>query len=123
MSPFPCNSGTNSSCNLRTDFPDETARNATFADPKIQAAILSVNHSFRVQNFRIGAPVGTLSLTGALGQRYRGAVGTFSGSTIESGYAKDYRYDRRLKYLAPPKFLDPVASAWAIAVWKEIPNP
>ena len=47
----------------------------------------------------------------------------FAGNTIVSGYAKDYRYDRRMKYLSPPKFIDPVASAWAIAVWKEIKNP
>ncbi len=118
-----CNSGTSSSCNLDADFPGETARNSTFTNPNIQAAILAVNHSFRVQNFRIGAPLGSLSITGAIGQRYRGAVGTFSGTTIQTGYAKDYNYDRRLKYLAPPKFLDPVASAWGIAVWKEIQNP
>ena len=71
----------------------------------------------------MGAPLGTLTVTGTIGQRYRGAVGTVSGTTIQTGYAKSYRYDRRMKYLSPPKFLDPVASAWAIAVWKEIKNP
>jgi len=28
-----------------------------------------------------------------------------------------------LKYLSPPKFLDPVASAWGVAVWREITVP
>lgn len=121
--PVKCTSGSSASCNLKADFPGETARNSTFNDPKIQGAILSVNHSFRVQNWQIGAPLGNLSVTGSIGQRYRGAVGTFSGTSIVTGYAKDYVYDRRLKYLAPPKFIDPVASAWGIAVWKEIQNP
>ena len=50
-------------------------------------------------------------------------VGTSSSGTILTGYAKGYVYDQRLKYLSPPKFLDPVASAWGIAVWKEIKVP
>ncbi len=121
--PVQCSSGSRASCNLDADFPGEAQRGSPNADPTIQAAILSVNHSFRVQNHNIGAPLGTLAVTGAIGQRYRGIVGTTSGGAVVTGYAKGYRYDRRLKYLSPPKFLDPVASAWAIAVWKEIPNP
>ena len=121
--PVKCTSGNASSCNLNANFPGETATGSPLNDPTIYAAMLSINHSFRVQNYDLGAPLGTLGVIGTIGQRYRGAVGTFSGSSIVSGYAKDYRYDRRLKYLAPPKFIDPVASAWAIAVWKEIPNP
>jgi len=121
--PVSCASGSRASCNLDANFPGETARGSAITDPTIQAALLSVNHSFRVQNYQIGAPLGAITLDGTLGQRYRGAVGTFSGSTIQTGYSKNYRYDRRMKYLSPPKFLDPVASAWAIAVWKEIQNP
>jgi hypothetical protein len=89
----------------------------------INAAILSLNHSFIVQNYRRGAPKGTLSVRGAIAQRYRGPVGTFGGQGIISGYAKDYVYDQRLKYLSPPKFLDPVASAWRVATWAELPTP
>jgi hypothetical protein len=96
---------------------------STFQSPIIQAAILSVNHSFRVQNYAQGATLGTLNITGAIAQRYRGPVGTNSGGTIQSGYAKNYTYDQRLKYLSPPKFLDPVASAWGTATWAEIQNP
>lgn len=121
--PVKCSSGTSSSCNLDADFPGESGRGSPLDDVTVQAAILAVNHSFRVQNYGVGAPLGTLHVTGAIAQRYRGAVGTNSGGRIVTGYAKDYVYDRRLKYLTPPKFLDPVASAWAIAVWKEIQNP
>jgi type II secretory pathway pseudopilin PulG len=121
--PVRCSSGTGKSCNLDANFPGEASRGEPLDDLEIQAAILAVNHSFRVQNYNIGAPLGTLTVEGAIAQRYRGLVGTNSGGTVQTGYAKDYRYDRRLKYLTPPKFLDPVASAWGIAVWKEIQNP
>ena len=50
-------------------------------------------------------------------------VGTGSGGSVSTGFAKDYIYDQRLKYQSPPKFLDPVASAWSIAVWKEVVVP
>lgn len=114
--PVRCTS-TSSTCNLAYH------SGSRFQNPVIQAAILSVNHSFRVQNWAYGAPLGTINLTGAFAQRYRGPVGTFSGGTIVSGYAKNYVYDQRLKYLEPPKFLDPVASAWGIATYSEVPNP
>lgn len=121
--PVSCTSGTRSSCNLDADFPGESRTGRPNSSPTIQAAVLAVNHSFRVQNHAIGSALGSLSVDGAIGQRYRGPVGTTSGGTAVTGYSKNYRYDRRLKYLSPPHFLDPVASAWAIAVWKEIPNP
>jgi len=103
----------------------KTGPNRTFQNPTVQAAVLSVNHSFRVQNWNVGSPLGTINLTGAIAQRFRGAVGTSSGNppVIQSGYAKGYVYDQRLKYLSPPKFLDPVASAWGVAVWKEQTTP
>ena len=50
----------------------------------------------------------------AIAQRYRGIVG--SGS---SGFAKNYVYDSRLRYASPPKFLDPVQSAYQPSLWSE----
>ena len=118
--PVSCtSSGSSSTCNLDANFPTETARNAKFTNATVQAAVLSVNHSFRVQMHSAGAPLGTLNIDGAIAQRYRGAVGTNSGGSVRSGFAKDYVYDQRLKYLSPPKFLDPVASQWGIATWAE----
>ncbi len=58
-------------------------------------------------------------MTGAIAQRYRGAVGSFNGTSITHGYAKNYCYDQRLKYDSPPDFLDPVASAWQVVTWTE----
>lgn len=89
------------------------------SDPTIHAAILTINHSFRVQTYREGTPLGTLTLSGSIGQLYRGPVGTFSGGSVYSGYNKNYTYDQKLKYTTPPHFLDPVASAWEIKTWAE----
>lgn len=106
-----------------TNLYAKVSPNRIFTTPLISAALLSVNHSFRVQNYNKGGnspSMGPLTITGAIAQRYRGTVGTNSGGTISNGYAKAYNYDTRLRYMAPPKFLDPVASAWGVATWSEI---
>lgn len=121
--PVSCTSGSNSSCNLNANFPSETARGTTFSNPTVQAALLAVNHGFRVQNHNLGAPLGTLNITGAIAQRYRGAVGTGSNGNVSTGFGKNYLYDQRLRYQSPPKYPDPVSAPWNIAVWKEIPTP
>jgi hypothetical protein len=117
--PVSCTTAGSSSCDLNASFPNETARTSPFKNPTIDAAILSVQHSFIVQNYDVGAAsdLGTLTILGAIGQRFRGAVGLI-GST---GYVKNYNYDLRLGYLSPPKYLDPVASSWGEATWAEIP--
>ena len=80
-------------------------------DVTVQAAILTLNHSFLVDNFACGARMGTLTVKGAIAQRFRGPVGT----TRPTGYTKNYMYDDRLKYRSPPYFLDPVSAAWKVA--------
>jgi hypothetical protein len=92
----------------------------TFEDPHIDAAILSVEHSFRVQNHDEGNDFDDpIDLFGTIGQLYRGPVGTFSGSSIVTGYSKEYKYDPRLEFISPPHFLDPVQSAWSVRSWSE----
>jgi hypothetical protein len=86
-----------------------TAMNA--AGLRIDAAILSLQHSFIVDNYDCGAALGKLNVTGAIAQRYRGAVGTNGGNT---GFIKNYVYDDRLRYRSPPFFLSPVDAAWGI---------
>jgi len=83
---------------------------------RIDAAILSIQHSFIVDHYSCGDPLGNLTVNGAIAQRFRGAVGTFSQSTgsAVSGYSKRYSYDDRLRYISPPHFLDPVESAWHV---------
>ncbi len=81
---------------------------------RIDAAILAIQHSFINDNFDCGAPLGTLTINGALAQRFRGPVGQFNASGPVHGYSKNYTYDNRLKYVQPPHFLDPVQTAWHI---------
>lgn len=75
---------------------------------RIDAAMLSIQHSFIVDHYDCGGQLGTLTVNGAISQKFRGPVGIVGNN----GYSKDYNYDDRLRYLAPPKFLDPVESAW-----------
>jgi len=96
-----------------TSSPEDPTR-GSMSNPVINAAILAINHSFIVDNWACGAGLGTLTVKGAIAQRFRGTVGTHSGSTIVSGYSKGYSYDYELRYHQPPFFLDPVQAGWGI---------
>jgi hypothetical protein len=50
-------------------------------------------------------------VNGAIAQKYRGVVGYVGGT----GFSKQYTYDDRLRFRTPPKFLDPVNTAWLVA--------
>jgi type II secretory pathway pseudopilin PulG len=76
----------------------------------IEAALLALQHSFIVDNYRCGARLGNLNVYGAIAQKFRGAVGT----TGNSGYLKNYEYDERLKTTEPPYFIEPVKSDWVV---------
>jgi type II secretory pathway pseudopilin PulG len=79
-------------------------------NPIIDAAILAISHSFIVDNYSCGSSLGTLTVNGAIAQKYRGVVGTTGGN----GYVKSYNYDSRLKYIEPPSFIAPEKTAWVI---------
>ncbi len=82
---------------------------------RVDAAILALQHSFVVDNYDCGSAIADpLTVNGAIAQYYRGTVGTGSGTTISTGYAKDYNYDDRLRFRSPPNFLDPVETRWEI---------
>jgi PilX N-terminal len=82
----------------------------TMNDVTIEAAMMSVQHSFIVDNWNDGARLGTLHIFGAIAQKFRGPVGT----TGPTGYTKDYTYDNRMHYRNPPSFLDAVTAAWNV---------
>jgi len=79
-------------------------------DIDVHAALLAINHSFIVDNYTCGSSLGTLTVKGAISQKYRGAVGTTGGT----GYLKSYNYDDRLHTITPPSFIEPVKSDWVI---------
>lgn len=89
---------------------------------EIDAAMISVLHTFQVQNFRYTGNRGTLTVKGAIAQKFRGPVGTgYSDGTIYSGYSKNYNYDPRFRYTAPPKFLSPVTTTYGVTTWMDTP--
>lgn len=86
------------------------------SNPEIDAAILSLKHSWIVDSWDCGNPLGTLKVLGAIAQEYRGTVGTFNqgSGTVTTGYLKGYTYDDQLRYHDPPFFLDPVQAGWDV---------
>lgn len=101
------------------DDPTDCVENGGPRDISIEAAILALNHSFTVDGYFCGSPLGTLTVRGTIAQKFRGPVGRGSGSTITSGYYKDYEYDDRLRLREPPHFIDPVQASWRIQRYAE----
>ena len=85
----------------------------------IHAAIFALNHTFSFERHDINGPRGTLSIVGSIIQKYRGPVGTISGTTVTHGYIKDYHHDQRMTYETPPHFLPPTNSGWMNLEWRE----
>jgi type II secretory pathway pseudopilin PulG len=90
----------------------------------IEAAIVSLTQSFIVDNWFCGAPLGRLTILGAVAQKHRGPLrrdNTIGGAIAgTSGFDdKDYKYDDRLKYRSPPHFLDPVQAQWRVQIRSE----
>jgi Tfp pilus assembly protein PilX len=77
----------------------------------IDGAILTLQHSFFVDNYQCGGlPQGSLTIHGALAQYFRGIV----GSVGASGYLKNYNYDDRLSLILPPYLFDLQNTQWAV---------
>ncbi|MHB8264260.1 MAG: hypothetical protein ACYDGY_11070 [Acidimicrobiales bacterium] len=85
----------------------------------IDAGILALNHSFMVANYTAGYSMGTITIYGAIAQKFRGPVGEFGSSS--TGYNKNYNYDYRLFYLSPPHYLNPANQVWHKVTFTEIP--
>jgi hypothetical protein len=89
----------------------------------IDASIMAIGGSFRVEDYNQGSPRGTLRVCGGIIQRYRGAVGTGSIGQdgrvyISTGYQKDYVYDVRFRVSSPPYFLS--TGQYVTMTWSEI---
>lgn len=92
-----------------------SAPDCDLSDPILDAVILALNHSFLVNQYDEGSPLGTLTVHGAIDQDWRGPVGTDNDGTVVTGYVKDYQYDSRLHYLSPPYYLSPGTNSWGLA--------
>jgi Tfp pilus assembly protein PilX len=82
----------------------------TINDRWIYGSIQTLQHSFWVQSYNQDNKLGSLHVRGSIAQRWRGIVGT--GGATGTGFLKDYSYDTRLKFAAPPYF-----PQWTNAVW------
>lgn len=83
----------------------------------LDASCFSRNGGFTAQNYGSRGIEGRIRLLGGIQQNRRGAVGTFSGSSLNNGFLKDYRYDNRLMFDAPPYF--PTTGNYEIVSWFE----
>jgi Tfp pilus assembly protein PilX len=104
---------------LSTPPGDPNCNNVADGDRRIDAAILTLLHSFTVDRYYCGDPIGKLTVNGMIAQKFRGAVGKNSGGSVVHGFLKDYAYDPRLAFRSPPHFLDPVKSAWHVHRYTE----
>lgn len=82
---------------------------------EIDAAILSVAHTFQVQNYSYGER-GELKVFGAIAQKFRGTV-----AQGDNGYVKVYEYDDRFRSIAPPKFLTPTSTTYGVTQIATVP--
>jgi hypothetical protein len=94
-------------------------------DVIIDASIMAVSGSFRVENYNEGDPRGILRLYGGIIQKYRGPVGTGSvgedlSVEITHGYIKDYMFDSRFIENSPPYFY--FTGEYERLAWAEIPT-
>lgn len=88
---------------------------------EIHAAVFARAGSFAAEDFSSRPVSGTLRLVGGIIQNQRGAVGTFSGSRIRSGFSKRYRFDPRYgdPNQRPPYFPGFYMPTLKIASWWE----
>jgi hypothetical protein len=72
---------------------------------EVHASLMASVKQIRVEKYNQGTARGNFQLIGGMIQTRRGAFGTFSGSTMTSGYARTYTYDYRfLEGISPPFF-------------------
>ncbi|MBK7500723.1 MAG: hypothetical protein IPI19_16995 [Ignavibacteriales bacterium] len=83
----------------------------------IHASVYSEKGGFGADNYDTRPISGNINLLGGIIQNTRKAVGTFSGTTINHGFAKRYKYDDRFMLASPPYF--PGTGGFEIVSWFE----
>lgn len=95
---------------------DNAANNSNI---NIHASIYCEKGSFYAQNYDSRVVSGNINMLGGLIQKTRAGVGTFDSKTgnIKTGFAKKYKYDKRLLIKVPPFF--PATDKFEIVAWYE----
>jgi hypothetical protein len=83
----------------------------------IHASIYSEKGGFGAENYNTRPICENINLLGGIIQNTRKAVGTFSGTSINHGFAKRYKYDDRFMLASPPYF--PGTGGFEIVSWFE----
>lgn len=90
-------------------------------DVDIYAAVLARTGAFRYEGYNdvVTGALGAINLYGSITNYQRGTVCKFDPSSNDriSGYAKNYRYDKRFATSAPPYF--PTGGSFQIVGWRE----
>jgi hypothetical protein len=88
---------------------------------EIHGSVFARTGSLLAEDYNSRPVSGELRVLGSIVQDTRGAVGTFSGSTLNSGFSKRYRYDDRLadQTFRPPFYPGYYVSTYAITNWWE----
>jgi len=105
-------------CETNIVVADNAANNSNCV---VQASVFTRTGSFGAEHYNTRPVSGELHLLGSMVQDRRGAVGTFAGSTIKSGFSKRYRYDTRLSdpNFRPPFYPGFYSKTLAIKNWWE----
>lgn len=100
-----------------------SAPNEVHVDAYVMAA--ATNKVFSVDNYNSGSYRGQVHLRGGMVTNYYGAFGTFSSNGSQTGYGRDFRYDRR--GFVPPYY--PLTSRYIpdqpepqVLAWREVYN-
>jgi len=100
------------------DYIYVTDNAANNSDVNVQAAMMSIERSFKAENYNSRPLAGVLNLTGSVCQYHRGPVGTFSfGVGIKTGFSKRYRFDPRFSFASPKNF--PYLKSLRLVAWWE----
>ena len=93
----------------------------TNGNREIDGSIFCRTGSFTAENYTTRSIDGQLRVLGSIVQNTRGAIGTFSGTTIKTGFLKAYRYDDRLldPTARPPYYPGWLQKNYAILNWWE----
>jgi len=88
-------------------------------DFNLHASCFSRSGGFTAEKYSSRGVEGRIKLLGGIQQNKRGAVGTFSGTppVLQNGFLKNYLYDDRLMFDAPPFF--PTTGNYEIVSWFE----
>ena len=83
----------------------------------LDASIFCLTGGFSAQNYSSRGVDGTIYLCGGIQQNSRGTVASLSGTTVTSGFLKNYNYDNRLLTQSPKGY--PGTINWGVMNWYE----